>query len=97
MKELADQGISRRGKKLDKGGLYKMLANPLYIGKAVHKGVAYDGEHEAIIDQALWDKVRSVMEVMDTLSGTSPPARASHSSSVGSRTGSFCIRLIQRA
>jgi hypothetical protein len=63
VKELAEEGITRRGKKLDKGGLYKMLANPLYIGKAVHKGMAYDGEHEAIIDQALWDKVRSVMEV----------------------------------
>ncbi|CAA7619918.1 Resolvase [Magnetospirillum sp. LM-5] len=63
VKELAEEGINRRGKKLDKGGLYKLLANPLYIGKAVHKGVAYDGEHEAIIDQALWDKVRAVMEV----------------------------------
>ncbi|CAA7620973.1 Resolvase [Magnetospirillum sp. LM-5] len=63
VKELTEEGITRRGKKLDKGGLYKLLANQVYIGKAVHKGVAYDGEHEAIIDQALWDKVRSVMEV----------------------------------
>ncbi|CDL01242.1 putative resolvase [Magnetospirillum gryphiswaldense MSR-1 v2] len=70
VKELAEEGITRRGKKLDKGGLYKLLANPLYIGKAVHKGVAHDGEHEAIIDQALWDKVRAVMEV-------SPRTRAS--------------------
>lgn len=61
--ELAAEGVTRRGKKLDKGGLYKMLANQVYIGKTVHKGVAYDGEHEAIIDMALWDKVRSVMEV----------------------------------
>jgi hypothetical protein len=40
-----------------------MLANQVYIGKAVHKGVAYDGEHEAIIDQALWDKVHTIMAV----------------------------------
>ena len=63
VRELADEGITRRGKKLDKGGLYKMLANRVYIGKAVHKGVAYDGEHEAIIDQALWDKVHTIMAV----------------------------------
>ena len=63
VRELADEGITRRGKKLDKGGLYKMLANQVYIGKAVHKGVAYDGEHEAIIDQALWDKVHTIMAV----------------------------------
>jgi site-specific DNA recombinase len=63
VQELAAEGITRRGKKLDKGGLYKMLANPLYIGMAVHKGIAYDGEHTAIIEQALWDKVRSITEV----------------------------------
>ncbi len=71
VRELADEGITRRGKKLDKGGLYKMLANQVYIGKAVHKGVAYDGEHEAIIDQALWDKVHTIMAV-------SPRSRASN-------------------
>ena len=61
--ELAAEGVTRRGKPLDKGGLYKMLANQVYIGKAVHKGVAYDGEHEAIIDQGLWDKVHTIMAV----------------------------------
>ncbi len=63
VRELAAEGVTRRGKPLDKGGLYKMLANQVYIGKAVHKGVAYDGEHEAIIDQALWDKVHTIMAV----------------------------------
>ena len=63
VRELAAEGVTRRGKPLDKGGLYKMLANQVYIGKAVHKGVAYDGEHEAIIDQGLWDKVHTIMAV----------------------------------
>jgi DNA invertase Pin-like site-specific DNA recombinase len=71
VRELAAEGITRRGKPLDKGGLYKMLANPLYIGKAVHKGIAYDGEHKAIIDQALWDKVHTIMAV-------SPRSRANN-------------------
>ncbi|TAN56803.1 MAG: recombinase family protein [Magnetospirillum sp.] len=63
VRELAAEGVTRRGAKLDKGGLYKMLANQVYIGKAVHKGEAFDGEHEAIIDQALWDNVRTIMAV----------------------------------
>ena len=63
VRELAAEGVTRRGKPLDKGGLYKMLANQVYIGKAVHKGVAYDGEHAAIIDQDLWDKVHTIMAV----------------------------------
>ena len=42
---------------IDKGYLYKLLNNRVYVGEAVHKGTAYPGEHKAIISQALWDKV----------------------------------------
>ena len=30
---------------IDKGDLYKLLNNRIYIGEAVHKGTAYPGEH----------------------------------------------------
>jgi site-specific DNA recombinase len=33
----------------------------VYVGGAVHKGVAYPGEHAAIIDQRTWDKAHAVM------------------------------------
>ena len=46
---------------LDKGYLYKLLNNQTYLGLAVHKGTAYPGEHVAIIDQALWDKVHAIL------------------------------------
>jgi site-specific DNA recombinase len=46
------------GKPWTKGALYKVLANRVY---AVHKGVAYPGEHAAIVDQRTWDKAHSVM------------------------------------
>ena len=36
---------------IDKGYLYKLLNNRIYLGMAVHKGTAYPGEHAAIIDQ----------------------------------------------
>ena len=42
---------TRRGKLIDKGFLYKLLNNRVYIGEAVHKGTAYPGEHAAIISQ----------------------------------------------
>ena len=41
----------KQGKLVDKGYLYKLLNNRVYIGEAVHKGTAYPGEHQAIIDQ----------------------------------------------
>ena len=36
----------KRGKLVDKGYLYKLLNNRVYIGEAVHKGTAYPGQHQ---------------------------------------------------
>jgi DNA invertase Pin-like site-specific DNA recombinase len=52
---------ARGGKPWTKGAVYKVLANRVYLGEAVHKGVAYPGEHIAIIDQRAWDKAHAVM------------------------------------
>jgi site-specific DNA recombinase len=52
---------ARGGKAWTKGAVYKVLANRVYVGEAVHKGVAYPGEHAAIIDQRAWDKAHAVM------------------------------------
>ena len=49
------------GKPFDKGCLYHLLNNRTYLGLAVHKGTAYPGEHAAIIDQDLWDKVHAIL------------------------------------
>ena len=47
---------------IDKGYVYKLLNNRVYIGEAVHKGTAYPGEHKAIISTALWDKVHAILQ-----------------------------------
>ena len=67
----ADNIRSRRGKLIDKGFLYKLLNNRIFIGDAVHKGTAYPGEHRAIIGRDLWDKAHSIM-------AASPRSRASN-------------------
>ena len=46
------------GRPLARGALYLMLQNRIYRGEIVHKENSYPGEHEAIIDQALWDEVQ---------------------------------------
>jgi DNA invertase Pin-like site-specific DNA recombinase len=62
-RELVAAGvINRYGHLLDKGVLYKLLNNRVYIGEAVHKGKSYPGEHEAIIDRALWDQVHAILK-----------------------------------
>jgi hypothetical protein len=57
----AENVCSHRGRVIDKGGLYRILRNRVYIGLAVHKGAAYPGEHAAIISQPLWDKAQSIL------------------------------------
>jgi len=62
VRALRAEGVTGKyGKLVDKGYVYKLLNNRTYIGKAVHKGTVYAGEHEAIISQALWDKVHTIL------------------------------------
>jgi site-specific DNA recombinase len=69
-KSIAVEGIrGRRGKPLNKGSLYKLLANRTYIGEVTHKNAVYPGQHRSIINRKLWEKVRSILQ-------ESPRARA---------------------
>jgi DNA invertase Pin-like site-specific DNA recombinase len=56
-KRVGDRGDIRFGR----GSLFNLLGNRVYCGEAVHKGMAYRGEHEAIVDQQLWDAVQATM------------------------------------
>jgi site-specific DNA recombinase len=63
IRELAEENARNKyGKLIDKGYLYRVLNNRVYLGEAVHKGTAYPGEHEAIIDRKLWDAVHAVLK-----------------------------------
>lgn len=70
--ELAKDGyISKRrttktgrvtgGKPFERGALYAILKNQTYLGLTTHKGEVFDGEHSAIIDKTLFDKVQRVL------------------------------------
>ncbi len=54
-------GRRREGRPLDKGYLYRLLNNRVYLGEAVHKGNSYPGEHEAIVPRDLWAKVHAIL------------------------------------
>ena len=63
VRELAEKGITnKKGRPIDKLFVYKLLNNQVYRGLAVHKGAAYQGEHETIIGQDLWDKVHAILK-----------------------------------
>ena len=53
------KGNTSGGGMYSRGHLYKLLSNPIYIGKLAHKGQVHDGQHAAIIDQELFDQVQA--------------------------------------
>ena len=55
------QGVGQRmlgGRPLSRGHIYRLLSNPLYIGRIAHRGESYEGQHSAIIDPETWDAVQ---------------------------------------
>ena len=51
-------GPHRGGIPFARGSLFHLLKNPVYRGKIVHKGKVYNGEHEAIVEEELWERVQ---------------------------------------
>jgi site-specific DNA recombinase len=52
------QGRSTGGGLISRGHIYKILSNPIYVGRIAHKGQVHEGQQHPIVTQDLWDKVR---------------------------------------
>ena len=50
------------GTVLGRGSLYRILANPIYIGQIAHKGMRYQGQQEAIVPTELFEAVQGILE-----------------------------------
>ncbi len=81
--ELAEAGVVSKqrvrpdgsgygGQVMSRGALYAILQNRLYRGEIVHKGEVHPGEHQPIIDAALWDAVQAQL----ALNRDAGPARS---------------------
>jgi site-specific DNA recombinase len=49
------------GRTFSRGHLYRILSNRIYRGEVVHKDAAYPGEHPAIVELELWDRVQALL------------------------------------
>jgi site-specific DNA recombinase len=56
------KGVTHGGKLFTKGRLFRLLKNPIYIGKINFQKQTYDGEHEAIVEAATWEKVQQILQ-----------------------------------
>jgi site-specific DNA recombinase len=64
------------GTRWDKARVVRHLTNVAYIGKVLHKGELYEGEHEGIIEEHIFDQAQSILEMNGN--GCGPVARNSH-------------------
>lgn len=52
-------GPHKGGIPFARGSLFHLLRNPVYRGRIFHKGAEYEGEHEAIVPEDLWEAVQA--------------------------------------
>ena len=51
-------GRSTGGGLISRGHIYKILSNPIYVGRISHKGQVHEGQQPPIVTQDLWNDVR---------------------------------------
>ena len=72
--QVRTSGPHRGGCLFQRGTLYHLLSNRIYLGQMVHKGEHFAGEHAAIIDAELWETVQTKLK--SNASGTSRRLRS---------------------
>lgn len=60
----------------DKNNLYNLLTNITYIGKVRYKGETYEGEQAAVLDEAIWHEVQTVLRRNGKTGGGGKPTEA---------------------
>jgi site-specific DNA recombinase len=55
------KGRQRGGKPFSKSTLHKLLTNVTYIGRIRYKNEVHDGEHAAIIEPDVWQRVQALL------------------------------------
>ena len=55
------EGRKAGGKPIAKNSLYNLLTNMIYVGKVKYGGQVYEGEHERIVEDELWNNVQTTL------------------------------------
>jgi site-specific DNA recombinase len=58
----AADGLRRKGKPVNRATIHTILRNHFYVGAFTWRGVTYQGKHEPLITQALFDSVQRVLD-----------------------------------
>ena len=55
------RGKTSGGGLISRGHLYKILSNPIYLGRLSHKDQVHEGLHNSIVDHETWDRVQCLL------------------------------------
>jgi site-specific DNA recombinase len=55
-------GTAVGGRPFDKVTLFRLLTNPAYLGKVRHREDLFDGEHDAVVDEAIWQRSQALLQ-----------------------------------
>jgi site-specific DNA recombinase len=75
---LSKTGNASGDNTFSRGALYSILQNRIYLGEITHKDKSFPGQHPAIIDQDLWDRVQAQFKA--NLQAERKPPRATSTS-----------------
>ena len=56
------KGREMGGKPFGKNNLFKMLTNRIYLGKITYKDEVHEGEHPAIVDEEIFERVQRMLK-----------------------------------
>jgi len=56
------KGKERGGKPFAKNSLFKLLTNLIYLGKITYKDEVYEGEHPAIVDDGIFERLQRLLK-----------------------------------
>ena len=59
---VAMTGRTMGGAEFTRGQIYKILANPTYVGEIHHRGQIHKGNHQPIIERGTWDAVQELLD-----------------------------------
>src|SRR6202158_6422970 len=55
-------GIDSGGHSFSRGALYALLSNPIYAGEIRHKKLRHPGQHQAIVERAVWERTQQQLQ-----------------------------------
>lgn len=54
-------GEERGRRPFTRGHLSQLLRNPVYIGRTIHRGITFDGQHDPIVDPETWQATQAML------------------------------------